>query len=97
MQITKVIFNGGANEQESKECGVDVIVTVSEGEEYCVGTLLWDSAEKEWIFWRGEGYTSQDYIDKYFGCSISTEGVGYGDDLQYAEDCIEKEFLQLDD
>lgn len=97
MQITKVIFNGGTTESESKEYGVDVIVTVSEGEEYCVGTLIWDSAEKEWVFWRGEGYTSQDYIDKHFGGSMGTEGVSYGGELQYAEDCIEEEFLQYVD
>ena len=97
MQITNVMFNGGANEQESKECGVDVYITVSGGDEYCAGTLVWDFDEKEWIFMRGEGYTSQDYINKHFGGSMPTDGVGYGDTLQYAEDCIEEEFLQLDD
>lgn len=97
MQITNVIFNGGANEQESKECGVDVYITVSGSDEYCAGTLIWDSAEKEWIFMRGEGYTSQDYINKHFGGSMSTESVVYGDDLKYAEDCIKEEFLQYVD
>lgn len=105
MSITNVNFNGGANEQESKECGVDVYVTVNDDEEYCVGTLAWDSdmndlsdtPKKEWIFMRGEGYTSQDYIDNCFGGSMSTEGVGYGDELSYAEECITEEFLQYVD
>ena len=110
MKITNVIFNNGSNDAENKEYGVDVYITVHEDDEdfdekYCAGTLLWDSdmndtsdtPEKEWVFWRGEGYTSQDYIDKHFGCSMGTEGVRYGDDLQYAEDCIEEEFLQYVD
>lgn len=102
MKITKVSFNNGSNDAESKEYGVDVYITVHDddegfGDKYCAGTLIWDSTEKEWVFWRGEGYTSQDYIDKHFGCSMSTEGVGYGDDLQYAEDCIEEDFLQYVD
>ena len=105
MQVTKVSFNGGITESESKEYGVDVIVTVSEGEEYCVGTLVWDSdmnddsskPEKEWILWRGEGYTDGEYIKKHFGGSMSTEGVGYGDSLQYAEDCINEDFMSYVD
>lgn len=110
MYITKVRFNGGKDEAESKECGVDVSVTVHDDdeefdEEYCVGTLVWDhdmddeydEGDPEWILWRGEGYTDYEYIQKYLGGHSDTAAVGYDDDLEYAEECIREEFLQCGD